>query len=312
MNAYELSKSILNRVRDKWRSLKYSNYSEVSERVNFTTSLLERQLNSNNSIHEVQVVMPFQVLIVSSISDQRFLPLNIRKLIEIYGESISTITVLTPNIESEFVTRIRSFKPVVVEPEEIYIGETLRKTIQKFKLDRRAWLTQQYLKSKFVYNATIPVLILDADTFINRKINWTSPGSKLLMINSTDFHYPYNLNYEIFSNQYAPLLNFVSHVQLQEPPIVRNMFGRDFEQGWQTWLLSGYKKHESSPVSEYQSYGSYICNNFANEVNFFIPKHVLFFPSDVLDTSFEELLVSSSFDILTLGNKVGFPASLFE
>jgi hypothetical protein len=186
------------------------------------------------------------------------------------------------------------------------------KTIQKFKLDRHAWLTQQYLKSKFVYNSDFPVLILDADTFVNRKINWTSPGSKLLMINSTDFHYPYNIHYETFSSHYAPLLNFVSHVQLQEPSIVRDMLGPDFELGWQTWLLTGFKKHESSPVSEYQSYGSYICNNYMNEVNFFIPKHVLLFPSEILDASFEELLGSSNFDILTLGNKVEFPSSLFE
>jgi hypothetical protein len=311
MNANVIPKKILIRIRDKWRSFKSSSYPEVSERVNLTTSLLEKQINSSISRSGVQAVMPFQVLIVSSISDQRFLPLNIRRLFEIYGDSITNVTVLTPNVKTEIVTRIRSFKSVVVEHEEIYIGESLSKTIQKFKRDRHSWLKQQYLKSKFVYDARVPVLILDADTFINKRINW-SPGSKLLLINSADFHYPYNLHYEAFSSHYAPLLNFVCHVQLQEPSIIKEMFGADFELGWRNWLLSGYKKYESSPVSEYQSYGSYICNKFPNEVSFFIPKHLLLFPSAILDSSFKNVLVSSNSDILTLGNKNDFPAFLFE
>jgi len=291
------------RFRGKIKQLREESPIEISSLVNLTHSILKESTSAANTFEADETQLPFEVLLVVSENDLKFIDQNIDQMEALYAEQIIRITVITPRAPS-LSHRFLNNRKICIRYDAEYFDENVHKdTFSKFSNDRHLWLLQQYIKSKFVHNAMNPVLILDADTFLVKKYNFYNGSEQIFLLNKNDFHYPYNRHFERFTNLKAPLLNFVSHIQIQLPSIVRKIYGEDFESGWTRWLNSGYSRGENSPVSEYQTYGAYLAVTSPKTCVFLFPEHELTFTHDLGKKSIASYLQNCSSDLVTFGNK---------
>jgi len=224
---------------------------------------------------------PFKILFVSTASDLRFLSQNIQILKNLYSE-ISEIVIVTPDPLIPEVRFLKLQYDIKVLSDDDVLTEQIRKIINQCPEGRRGWISQQYIKTKVVYHSDLPVLVVDADTFLMSKVKWfTQRNDQLMFLNTSDFHFEYNSHFEKLFGDPAPLLNFVSHIQLQIPSVVKSIYGKDLDQGWSRWLATGKYKNEGSAVSEYQTYGLYRINANRSQNTFYIPKHLHVFESQL-------------------------------
>ena len=291
------------RFKGKVKQIREETPIEISNLVNLTHSILKESTTAFDTFKNEDAELPFEVLFVASEDDIKFIDQNINQMDALYGEQIIKITVITPSTPGGSHAFLKN-KKVDISFDRQYLDENLHRGVfSKFSNDRHLWLLQQYIKTKFVYNATHPVLILDADTFLVKKFNFICGLVHTFLLNESDFHYPYNRHFERFTSMKAPLLNFVSHTQVQLPSIVKNIYGVDFESGWIRWLNAGYSKGENSPVSEYQTYGAYLAVTSPKSCVFVFPEHELTFNQDLEGKSIASYLQNCSSDLITFGNK---------
>jgi hypothetical protein len=292
-----------NRFNGKVKQLREESPIEISHLVNLTHAVLKASAGNRDVYEADENNLPFEVLYVVSEDDLKFIDQNIDQMDTLYGKQIVRYKIITPKLRSSDY-RFLENKKVAIELDEEYFIENLHQdTFAKFSKDRHLWLLQQYLKTKYVYNAMNPVLILDADTFLVRKINWINERTHTFLLNEHDFHYPYNRHFERFTKMKGPLLNFVSHTQVQLPDIVRKIYGEDFESGWVRWLITGYSRGENSPVSEYQTYGAYLASTSPQSCVFVFPEHNLIFNNQLGERSIASYLLNCHSDLITFGNK---------
>jgi hypothetical protein len=272
-------------------------FSQIESQVNLGAKyLLERQISVDTACQEVSD--RFEILILASTNDLPLALENARRLKALHGEQVVKTTIVSQKSHSE-----ASRDLLFLTDEELGISEEISKVLGIFG-DRGNWMKQQYLKSKFVHRAENPVLIIDSDTFLNISLCWKHGMRQILLINVEDFHMPYNVHIAKFLGTTPPALNFVSHIQMQEPAIVREIYSSDFDKGWEHWARSSWKFGEDSPASEFQTYASYLLNR-DSDISIVFPKHVTISGegktlSEVLDSE-----VAYASDIVTIGQKSG-------
>jgi hypothetical protein len=244
----------------------------------------------------------FEVLILSTLGDIDLVFLNILKLNSLYRNSISKFTIITPRkISKVSIPSNISHLNISLQIDSEYIGNSFPNFV-KLGFNRKNWIIQQYIKSKFVYFAINPVLIVDADTFLCKPIDWFYDQKNVILVNDSEFHVPYLKQVERYLNNVSPLLNFVSHVQMQIPKFVQEIYGQDFEKGWIFWAKSGMVLGETSPVSEFQTYGSYITSK--GNSSLFFHNYELLNSTGLNLEAIKTNLDSSQSDLVTVGNKL--------
>ena len=296
-------KSLNRRFNGKIKQIREESPIEISNLVNLTHSIMKLSISTTDFLQQEKNYLPFEVLYVVSEDDLKFIDQNIEQMNYLYGEQIIRFTVITPNLPRDSYAFMKNTKVVVRYDKQYFDKSQYRDVFSKFSKDRHLWLLQQYVKTKFVHSAENPVLIVDADTFLVKKIDFISTLTHTFLLNENDFHYPYNRHFERFAGLKAPLLNFVSHTQIQLPSIVRDIYGLDFESGWIRWLNSGYSKGENSPVSEYQTYGAYLSVTSPKSCFFLFPEHELTYKEDLEEKSILNYLRKCKSDLITFGNK---------
>ena len=245
----------------------------------------------------------FNVLFVTSTSDLKFLKPNIENLKMLYPE-INEFIIVTPDSSDPQLNLLKSTFGAIVYSDQEVIGSQIDKTVRKFPSDRRGWLIQQFIKTKIVYDSDFPVLVVDADTFLLKKFEWFGLlNSQLFFLNSSDFHFEYNNHFERCFEEEAPLLNFVNHVQLQFPSVVKSIYGNDLVFGWCCWLAKGKRKFQGSPVSEFQTYGlfSILANN--TRIKLYNPKHKYLSESELPNFSSLVTKTHVDWDLITVVGK---------
>jgi len=102
----------------------------------------------------------------------------------------------------------------------------------------------------------------------------------------------------------------VHHVQLQQPEIIREIYGTDVLDGLNRWMRTGFAHAEPSPISEFQTYGDYIFHRYPEKVNIFFHSHHLHdareFKSKInggIASALDPHLTACSCDFVTLINK---------
>ena len=138
---------------------------------------------------------------------------------------------------------------------------------------RRGWVLQQALKLTAVARSSnAGVLVLDADTLLVRPRTWLG-DSRQILCPSHEFHTPYaEHTNRVFGALGTPQrVSYVTHHQLMRPDVVRKMFGAaeyapsDISAGLADWVTQG-DYTESSALSEYHSYGTWLLNSDPNSV----------------------------------------------
>ncbi len=240
-------------------------FSDINSQVNLASENLLRHGTSTEGACQGKSEK-FEILLLASAHDLPLAIANAKHMLALHGDEILKVSVISQSSVmngSEGLTFLTD--------DQFGMGDEVQRILKRFGA-RTSWMKQQYLKSKFVHSAHNPVLILDSDTFLNIPFSWLKNNTQILLVNTEDFHVPYNVHISKFLGITPPALNFVSHVQLQQPSIVREIYSKDFDAGWSEWANSAWKFGEDSPASEFQTYASYLLSTQAN-CRIVIPRH---------------------------------------
>lgn len=254
---------------DKYRTFQRGKGQLLTDSAEIVATAFRLSLNSNGYGSNLNGLEDFEILILCTSKDFYILEENIAHITAISPKKLKKINILVNKDEEKLneVSVNRGWKNVEILNESIFSREIefLEGDISRFHPNRRSWILQQCLKTIFVANAKVPTLIIDSDTFIKNKIEPIGNGTQILFVGN-DFHYPYSRHLRKFLGGRAIGLSFVHHVQLQIPEIVREIYGQDFLRGISRWLKTGVAVAEFSPVSEFQTYGDYILQNYPEKV----------------------------------------------
>jgi len=182
--------------------------------------------------------------------------------------------------------------------------EEMKVEIENYNPDRRSWIKQQIIKTAFVYNSTLPILIVDSDTFFNPNLIFVSSSKQLLLVGD-GFHFPYSRHIRKYMKYWPLPISFVHHVQLQRPEIVQEIYGSDLIKGLKLWLKTGYAKFEFSAVSEFQTYGDYLLRTRPGEVQLLFPSKVdIDVKAESLELKIQEMIEDrDKHHFVTIGGK---------
>ncbi len=145
----------------------------------------------------------------------------------------------------------------VIAEEDVILRSGISGLLDGFDKGRSGWVLQQAIKFQTASESEIPVLVLDSDTVLIAPRTFLKAGKVLLMV-GTDNHKPYFEHIRGYFDAQTKMepLSFVTHHQLMIPSVLQDMFVRFG--GLYRWLKLGLEKEGSaSPVSEYQTYGSF-------------------------------------------------------
>jgi len=290
----EFSRRLRGRIRQSRKML----FSDINNQIDYALDLI-RTSSIPKEIACGSTSDPFELLILSSNHDLPLAFCNIEHMRMLYSRNLIRSTVVTQRYPEYAV-------PLGVEiltDDELLRDTKVNNCLKKFG-SRESWMRQQYLKSFMVHTSKNPVLILDADTFLVSPISWHTSGEQILLVNTNDYHTPYTVHASRFLNLKVPALNFVSHVQLQIPSIVSEIYSSDFNSGWIRWAESSRIFGEDSPASEFQTYGGYLVSKYQNQVKLYIPNHQLFDGEQITLDLFKAKLREFSSDLVTIGDKI--------
>jgi len=194
-----------------------------------------------------------QILIPTTHARLPYLATSVDNLYSVYGSEIVIHALIDKDSAAVDAFR-KNYKKVHIHFDtDYYFSETLF----RFPDNRRRWFYQQTLKILFVAAYQIPTLILDSDTFILKPIDFMAQEKINLCVRS-DVHWPYQHSLRRFLKVRYLNLSFVTHFQLMSPSIIQAIFGDNIEDGVDKWLESSLFPKQSSPLSEYQTFGQYM------------------------------------------------------
>jgi len=225
---------------------------------------------------EIEVVIP------STAKDLAVLNLAVSGVRQNVLNPIGKISIICP---TEDVGEIEGMKleGVHVVDEEDLLGELLLQACNDVAPSKHnGWVRQQAVKFTSALRSEYQgVLILDSDTILLKEQNWLfNEGEQSLAI-SYEYHPPYQIHFEkfllsknsaIFETKTPRLrVSFVTHHQLMQPSVLREFLSdgstRVPECGLLNWIKS-FDFKDSSPASEYHSYGTYISSFSPQKVEY--------------------------------------------
>jgi len=288
------------RLRGRIRQARSEKHRYINDAVNLTTEVLANYFEQRSVFLSRVQVESFKLLILSSLNDSSLALLNAQHMADLYSKQIISIEVISPGELDLFGFDSRI---ISINENELISNGLVRDLIKDFG-ERSNWIKQQYLKMYSVANSDVPVLILDADTFLNRPIFLFDINEHMLLINTKDFHYPYTSHARNFFGRPQPLLNFVNHLQIQFPEIYLRLFPQGFDDGWLEWAKLGKIYGEDSPVSEFQTYAGALISQ--EEIRPLIVSliHKDIDVDDISFSEFEESYKRFGGDLFTVGNKL--------
>jgi hypothetical protein len=288
------------RFRGKIRQNRSEKFNLINEAVNATSQIIVEHYESRKLFLSREQLKSFKVLIMSTEIDFPLAYLNSQQIIKLYPTQVAAVDIMTPvdmTIQG-LDARIR-----IVNEINFLGNKAVNNSILKFH-ERNSWIKQQYLKMKYVSSSELPVLILDADTFLKQPIFLFDDQSHSLLIGTQDYHYPYTSHARNFYKRPQPLLNFVNHLQIQIPAIYKGIFPTDFDAQWIEWVSLGKVYGEDSAVSEFQTYAGQILNQTKYKPIITSLYHETINVENMTSADFIKYFNSYEGDLLTAGNKL--------
>ncbi len=285
----------------------------LEERINLTTDVVRVGGLGNARFEDDDKNPSFRLLVMASTQDIELASLNIQHMHNLYKGEISETMLVVPDsslelgLERNILSHHNTIKVLtdseVLEP----VRHRIVQLLHLYKPSRQAWIKQQVIKFLIATQSDVPVLILDSDTFLLRKMRLVADDYEVLFINS-GMHWQYNFHYEAFQRKPAPLLDFVTHFSVMRRDLVHELFSPNITDGLHAWLEIPFPSYDGSPLSEYQSYGNFVTTQSNQKFRIYAPnykywdmKHV---PSyDLLKEQLSEQIASSVFDVLVVVNK---------
>lgn len=233
-------------------------------------------LRRARALPAIELIIPFVE------KDLRALPIVLRAARTNVRNPIALVTLITPrNAEgtgprfsmpqSQAVldSVLRGSSDVRVVYDQDILGDTLLSHLDsRFgKGDRNAgWVMQQLIKlSAAQQSQHIGALILDSDTVVLSPKTWITGDKKQLLQVANEYHSEFMRHVLMFfgvPKKYR--LSFVTHHQLMQPEIVREMFPLGPES-----LISWWESSQDPigrDLSDYEAYGSFLAHHHPERV----------------------------------------------
>lgn len=219
-----------------------------------------------------QIQHPLGKLSTSSISvvipchpkDIAILSLTLEGLERNCLNPISEVIIVSPD-ELE-IDKIEKLSLRFINDRTVVSSEIIKIIKDNFPTSKFGWVFQQILKIRTAtdFSQAENILIIDSDTILTKPTLFVEGHCQVLNI-SREYHRQYIKQYQDFSKTNFDLgLSFVTHYQLWQRDILEKLWSSD---RLVEWLLCADKSSESS-VSEYQSYGSYLIQNYPQRFKF--------------------------------------------
>lgn len=230
-----------------------------------TRKLLDRLLPVN-PLDAASPLPNIELLIVAHPKDFGQLSLTIQSAISASNNKVEKIYLVVPDGSETALPRLAF--DVVTEAESNLLSKSLSDAAKRNSPSNRSgWMIQQVIKLNFVRKSEAKgILVVDADTaLIKRRTFLDAAGAQLLHI-SSDYRFEYERHSRAMWGRRKRLkgTSFVTHYQLMQPSILREMFPE--ETSLINWLRSADPTNKS-PVSEYHSYGRFLCDNHWDQVS---------------------------------------------
>jgi hypothetical protein len=293
-------KEIERRFRGRIRQRRSEKFSLINEAANLTTEYLIKYFEDKKSFLLRVQSESFKVLIMSTKKDMQLAFMNANHMLALYPRQILSIEIITQDAQKQG----KSDSRILIVDEDSFLSN--HKVVETFNAfgERKNWVKQQYLKMKYVAKSDMPILILDADTFLVQPIFLFSKSLHTLLIDKKDFHYPYTAHARRFFNQTQPLLNFTNHLQIQFPSYYNLMFPVDFDLDWIKQAMLGRIYGEDSPFSEFQTYAGAVLSQKTHEPLFVLLDHDTYDVTNLSLPEIEKAFKDYKGNVFTVGNKL--------
>jgi hypothetical protein len=231
---------------------------EMKLRTEIVPQVIQRFQPNDITIEQPLQVDPlgsvqYQVLLPTTHRRLQYLPTAIDNMFALYGRELE-VHVLVDRDSAEVENFHRTYGSVSIHfDKEFYFSNFLL----RFPEHRRRWFHQQTLKWSFAAQFQKPTLVVDSDTFILKPINFLA-HEKINLFVRRDVHWPYQHSLRRYIKLPYLNLSFVTHFQLIDSFIVREILGSSIEEGIDKWLKSSLFPQQMSCLSEYQTYGQYL------------------------------------------------------
>ena len=213
-----------------------------------------------------KILPTIDIAIPCHMKDFDNLPLVIQGAKACVRNPVGKVKLITP--ESSSLELQTKFPDCLVITDESVLGAEIVEVINELvPKERTGWIIQQIIKFRMAATSDqVATLIVDADTvLLSPKIWLNSEGTQILCI-ANEYHIPYKEHIrKVFGGQ-THLLSFTTHYQLMQRDFVREIFGQNGED-----LIAWMKAadfSESSPTSDYETYGEWMVMKNPNQVVF--------------------------------------------
>lgn len=221
-------------------------------------------------LQDVSAPPMIDVVIACAAKDISTLPLCLEAIARTCTNPVGTVHLVCPRADAvaiQAMTEAASAQWESTARVEVIIDDELLSPALAARIDqlvpgpRRGWMRQQVLKLLAVLTRAdaSAALVVDADTVLLRGRTWVAHDGRQALAVAREFHPPYAKHAE---RMWGPavrrsLVSFVTHHQLMQREVLEAMFGVTGE-GLTRWLDLG-DWAETSAISEYHGYGSWLC-----------------------------------------------------
>ena len=190
---------------------------------------------------------------------------------------IKKVTIITPSFQIEFVREKVSKwildREMTLESIDIVTDESLmqkypllQKTIERIQIQRRNWYKQQVLKWIAASISNRHCLIIDCELILFSPRLWLSNSGVQVHYAVNDLNPKYVVSCEKFFDTSLPKIDFVSHCALFQLDTLAELIRGDVEKFLIEWIESGYSRFHPFPISEWQTYASFMAHRFADRL----------------------------------------------
>ena len=235
----------------------------------FTPGRLGRRfvdsLQPKNPISDRTHLPPIEIVVPTARKDLELIPAVRDFALRMVQNPVSYVAFVVPTRDLATAVSIAPSATIMDEAARLP-GALVEAVNRHHPLGRNSWILQQVIKLHSVWTSeSRGVLVVDGDTLLTRSRAFLADNQKQLLSFSHEFHRPYERHASQVWGARRRFLgfSFVTHHQLMQPWIVRRMFPhlRDLV----SWITAA-STAESSPVSEYHSYGRWLSDNYPSLV----------------------------------------------
>lgn len=184
---------------------------------------------------------------------------------------------------------IENFPELEVLVDEEFISSDLSEMVNAIVPARRkGWVNQQLIKIlASIKSDAKGSLVLDADTVLLRPRLWLNESGIQALDMAHEWHEPYMKHAERFGIPSKAPVSFVTHYQLMQTDIIRDLFGPTGHK-LSEWLACADFR-EDSAISEYQTYGSYLMSKERRRVRLTQWNNCSRYPAWSLNSSYQDV-----------------------